>query len=29
MVLSPIGVQPDIIEPDIAAVVAKILAIDV
>ena len=29
MVLSPIGAQPDIVAPDIAVVVSKILAIDV
>jgi hypothetical protein len=29
MVLSPIGEQPDIVEPDVAGVVRRILAIDV
>ena len=28
MVLSPIGAQPDIVEPDIAAVVARIIEVD-
>jgi 2-haloacid dehalogenase len=28
MVLSPIGAQPDIVEPDIAGVVRRILTVD-